>query len=358
MDKNHVLEKLRQLTEELGRRPTPDEFMKVIPRLEIRKSFTSFEDLLAAAGVFIPRPKRKRNLAPYLNTPGVISPLIPPDDIPIEDIIRAQAERFKQRKLAHDAHKWMKFKVLTDLPIGINWFGDPHLDDDGCNWPLLLEHIEICKTVPGVFGANIGDTHNNWVGRLMAEYANQSITRGTAFKMIEWFFKDAGINWIVMLLGNHDDWNMGAETLKKIAQNVCPMVDWRAQFKLEFANGFEFLIDAAHNHAGHSQWNSLHAQQKASSMGGIADLYIAGHLHNWAIAMNECPQTNRIYGLARARGYKQIDHYGEKLGFGSQKFGASIMTVIDPKANPVNKLRLFADPREGADYLTYLRSRR
>jgi hypothetical protein len=251
----------------------------------------------------------------------------------------------------------MEFKVASDLPIAINWFGDPHIDDDGCNWPLLKKHIELCKNTPGMFGANIGDTHNNWVGRLAKEYANQNTSRGTAFKLIEWFFLESGVNWLMILLGNHDAWNFGAETMSRITKNVCPMSDWRAQIKLSFSNGAECLIDAAHDHSGHSQWNSLHGQQKASAMGGIAHLYIAGHKHNWALAQNECPHTGRIYHLARTRGYKHIDHYGENLGFGSQKFGSSIVTVIDPKANDLNRIRVFADPEEGAAYLTYLRSK-
>lgn len=283
---------------------------------------------------------------------------LPEDDIPVDEIIDMMCKRFGKRSNAHAAKKWMKFEVDTDKPIGICWFGDPHIDDNGCNWPVLREHIEICKNTDGMYGANIGDTHNNWVGRLVKEYANQDTSRATAFKLIEWFFKDSGIKWLIMLMGNHDSWNFGNESMSRIAENICPMIDWRAQFRLVFKNGRECRIDAAHDHTGHSQWNPLHAQQKASMMGGTAHLYIAGHRHNFASMQTECPHSNRVYWLVRVRGYKFIDSYAENLGFGGQKNGASVVTVIDPTADDLNMIKCFSDVKEGAEYLTYLRSKK
>lgn len=283
---------------------------------------------------------------------------LPEEDIPTEEIIKTMCDRFSARKANADATKWRKFQVNTDKPIGICWFGDPHLDDNGCNWPALKEHCEIVAETEGMYGANIGDSHNNWVGRLMREYANQDTSIATAYKLIEWFFKDSGIDWLIMLTGNHDSWNDDARYLKSVCKNICPMVDWRAQINLVFKNGREVKIDAAHDHKGHSQWNALHGQQKASSMGGSADLYIAGHRHNWALAQNECPETGRVYHLARARGYKHIDQYAVTCGFGNQAHGSSIVTIIDPKASPLNLVRCFSDVREGAEYLKFLRGRK
>jgi len=56
-------------------------------------------------------------------------------------------------------------------------FGDPHLDDNYCNWDVLTEHIDIAASHPRIFGMNIGDSHNNWVGRLMRLYAEQDTSR-------------------------------------------------------------------------------------------------------------------------------------------------------------------------------------
>lgn len=333
-----------------GRTPKFEEFNKYQKGLHYRLKVCfegKFSNLLDAAGF----NQNIRNESSSLITP----PNFEDDDLTAEEIIEQQCKLFDKKKAFEVAQKWMTFKVHDDRPIAINWFGDPHVDDDGCNWPLLLKHIDIIKKTEGMFGANIGDTHNNWVGRLGQLYANQEMSRGRALKLAKWFVQDSGVDWLIWLIGNHDKWNYGSDVLKEYVRHYCVLKDWRAQFKLQFKNKREVLIDAAHNHAGHSQWNALHGQQKASSMGGVAHLYIGGHLHNWALAHHECPHTNRVYWLARARGYKHIDEYAENLGFGNQTNGSSIVTVIDPKGSDINLVRCFADVEEGADYLKFRR---
>lgn len=300
----------------------------------------------------------KKSISSGLPSDMVKYPDIPQDSQPIHKVIQNMSKNFQLKQSSHFARKWMTFGIDTNQPIGLNVFGDPHLDDDGCNWPLLLRHIDIMKKSPGMFGCNIGDSHNNWVGRLMKEYANQESSRDTAWRLIEWFFRDSGINWLLILAGNHDGWNFGNDMLKQMTKNLCTMVDWRAQFKLRFKNGREALCDFAHDHPGQSQWNPLHAQQKASAMGGVAHWYLGGHRHTWGIAQHECPHTGRVYWISRARGYKFIDHYAENLGFGSQKQGASITAVINPQATrDSNLIQLFADTEEAADFLKFLRKK-
>ncbi len=339
------------MTKRLGRLPRLTDLTRdaEVSRYKIQQTFGTITEAFAAANL---------SAAKIDSTPAttIAPPEVPDDDIPVTEIIEGLKNRYTKRKEYDEAQKWMAFKVSSDDPIGICWFGDPHVDDNGCNWPLLDEHIAIVRDTPGMFGANIGDTHNNWVGRLGVLYAHQDTSRETAFKLAKWFVQDSGIKWLIWLLGNHDAWNFGADVMAEITHKIV-MKDWQAKFKLVFPNGKECLIDAAHNHKGHSQWNPLHGQTKASVMGGVAHLYIAGHLHNYALAQNECPHTGRIYHLARCRGYKHIDDYADKGGFGNQKNGSSIVTIIDPTATDINFIRTFADVAEGAAYLTYLRNR-
>ena len=108
------------------------------------------------------------------------APELPDDDIPLDALVGQMCERFEKRNTAYTAKKWMPFKMKSNDPIGICWFGDPHVDDNGCNWPLLRKDCEIVASTPGMYGANIGDSHNNWVGRLGALYANQDTSKDTA----------------------------------------------------------------------------------------------------------------------------------------------------------------------------------
>ena len=61
-------------------------------------------------------------------------PTFPDDDIPTEEIIASMERRFSKRSAHSQAKRWFPIKVNIDGPFGIMWYGDPHLDSNGCNW--------------------------------------------------------------------------------------------------------------------------------------------------------------------------------------------------------------------------------
>ena len=108
---------------------------------------------------------------------------------------------------------------------------------------------------------------------------------------------------------------------------------------------------------GHSEWNSLHAQNKMARFKSHAHLYISGHRHNWGLAHIEDVERKTTAWLARARGYKFHDTYAFVKGFEQQNFGQAILQVIDPNNDsPVSWTQCFADPHEGAEYLKFRQS--
>jgi len=284
-------------------------------------------------------------------------PVFPDARVPTDQLIERMSADFERRNAAEAARKWFQVKVKQPGPIGIAWLGDPHVDDNGCNWPLLRRHLATIRDTPGMFAANLGDVENNWAGRLAHLYAAQDTSKATAKQLVEWLFGEAGVEWIVLLLGNHDVWGGNGDALSRIARGGAPMADWAAQFRLTFANGREARIWASHDFPGHSMWNPLHGPTKAARFTGAADLYICGHKHNWALAATEDDHRNAVYWTARARGYKFLDDYAMKLGHGGQEHGAAIVSVIDPEAEGPAFLSCFADVGEAAEYLTWKRQR-
>lgn len=293
---------------------------------------------------------------------GLELPDFPAEDIPIEDELKRAAERFEKRQASHAAHTWFEVKVKDKKPIGILWVGDPHIDDNGCNLPVLLEHCRICGETEGMYGANIGDTTNNWVGRLLKKYADQDASAKTARRRAEWLMMDSGIKWLIWLLGNHDSWNDGAEIMAQMAKRhgtqklVCH--DWEVRFKLVFPNGATFKVNAAHDFKGHSMWNPLHGPMKAGKFGDGVHLYVCGHKHNWAVFQFENADMGMNQMFIRVRGYKYLDEYARRLGITEQQRGASIMTIFDPDKDPnAGGITVYEDIAAGAEYLTWLRSR-
>lgn len=282
------------------------------------------------------------------------SPL-PDDDIPTEQIIDLMARRFEKRAAHHAAKRWRRFNVPTDGPYALMLFGDPHVDDDGCNWNLLRDHCELAKRTDHLYAVSVGDVHNNWVGRLEKLYGNQETSVKTARKLIEWLLVDSGVPWWLWIHGNHDAWNNGIPIIEGMNAHSIAMEDWQAKVTLRSPNGHELRMWVAHNFPGTSQWNKLHGPQKAAQMKDWAHLYVAGHHHNWALHQEEHDHRNFVYWLARVRGYKFMDDYADHLGFGEQEYGASVLCVVDPNADKLNATTCFADPHEGVDFLKFKR---
>lgn len=284
-----------------------------------------------------------------------ILPDVPPDDIPVEDIVENLHARFRARKEHKLATRWYDINMKSNRPIGLLWFGDPHIDDNYCDWDSLRSHLAITDPERGIYGCSLGDHQNNWVGRLGRLYGEQDTSHKTAWKLVEWLIRE--MNPLVLIGGNHDMWSGAGDPLKWITGAHTIRDDWEAKIRINFPNGKQCRIHAAHDMAGHSQWNALHAQTKMARFKAYADLYISGHRHNWALGHIENVEQQRTAWLARARGYKFHDTYAFVKGFEQQNFGQAILQVINPHSNsPTNWTTCFADPLEGAEYVKYLQS--
>lgn len=237
------------------------------------------------------------------------------------------------------------------------FFGDPHVDDDGCHWGLLRDHCELAKRTEYLYAVSVGDVTNNWVGRLMKKYADQETSQTTARKLIDWLLNDSGVPWWLWIHGNHDAWNEGIPIIEGLNTHSIAMEDWQAKVTLCSPNGHDLRVWIAHNFPGHSQWNKLHGPQKAAQMKDWAHLYVAGHHHNWALHQEEHDHRNFVYWLIRTRGYKYMDDYADHLGFGEQRYGSSIGVVVDPTADRLNAVTCFADPHEAVEFLAYKRAK-
>lgn len=275
------------------------------------------------------------------------------EDEPIDEILARRRKAFERKAKAAEARRWFEIRIKETAPYAILWFGDPHVDNDGCNWPLLERHLEIARR-PGIYGGNIGDTTDNWpwTGRLTKLWAETDVSNKTAKRMAEWFMFEAGVHWLVWLLGNHDAWNGGTEFYQRLGAQAVPVIDWRAQFVLVHPNGSRTRIDAAHGRKGNSIYNPSHGTLRAARFGETADLFVTGHIHSFKLDHFEDADRQQVSWLAQIRGYKWFDHYAHVNGFAEHQHGAAVLSVIDPETGRVT---CFADPAEGADFLEWKR---
>jgi hypothetical protein len=254
-----------------------------------------------------------------------------------QDHIESMIKRFQVRKSNKDLTHWMPVKIKNNKISIVPFIGDPHLDDDGTNWPMLVHHMEIMaqlqKSGHNCFPVCMGDIVNNWVksGRLVKKWADQNTTQSQSYKLAKYFLHDMGVKFCLYILGNHDKWNEFIFLLEEYCQYVdLPMQDWRCRFKFVFENGYEVKIDAAHDHKGNSMYNKTHAQDRAVLFAGMKpDIILSAHRHTYSLKHDFEPDVGFIW-KGRMSGYKVIDEYAEFLQYDNQNVGHSIWAVIDP----------------------------
>jgi hypothetical protein len=286
------------------------------------------------------------------------SPLIK-GPLNIDEIIEHRTKWFEDKYKESTSELWQAVPINETRPFAIVWVGDPHLDDDGCNWPLLREHIQLMANTEGVYAINVGDSANSWIGKLVRLYGNQETSKQTARRLVEWFLNGAGINWLMWIMGNHDQWDSTDEIITLLNKNNILLRDWDAKFKLVFPklkNSEPVLVHAAHNFPGHSMWNITHGPMRAAKMTSDAELYVCGHIHDWGVAQFELAERSRSPIAIRTRGYKFIDSYSIRKGYQQSQGGASIMTIIDPTAkSQLDRVMVFTSIENGCKVLKALR---
>jgi hypothetical protein len=288
---------------------------------------------------------------------GFSYPVLPSELMPVEDLLERRKLQFAQKRAFEEATKLVPVKVNMEGPIGILHFGDPHVDDDGTDVAALEAHTDLVRNTPGLFGANIGDTSNNWVGRLARLYGEQSTSCAEAWQLVEWFI--GRCPWLYLIGGNHDQWSGAGDPIHWMQRQGSPYQPTAARLKLEFPNGNYIRINARHEFTGNSQWNSAHAIAKGLQMGAKDHLAIAGHKHISGYNIVKDAESGIACHALQIASYKVFDRYGKERGFRDQHLSPCALTVIDPAMDQKNPdlVKVFWTPEEGAEYLTYKRKK-
>ena len=313
---------------------------------------------LSAAGVDVPRSGYDHRPKAYKSESEFELPKLPSSDIPIEELIAIRKRQFSHKKDYEESSKLIPVKVKISGPVGLLHFGDPHVDDDGTDIAALERHTELVNETEGLFACNVGDTINNWAGRLARLYAEQSTSASQAWRLAEWFIRRCP--WLYMIAGNHDLWSGAGDPLKWIARQANTMYkSSEARIALKLPNGLTVRVNARHDHSGSSIWNPAHGPMKAAMLGTRDHIYVAGHKHESAYSVLKDPQNGITMHALKVASYKVYDRYAKEHGFRDNAFSPCAVTVINtklPETHP-DLIKVFWDPEEGAAYLSWLRKR-
>lgn len=291
-------------------------------------------------------------------TPDYEAAPVPSTARPIDQLLQDRIEEFERYKAHYEATNLLPVRVNIDGPVGIAHFGDPHIDDPGTDIAAIKDAVETVRTTAGMFACNVGDTTNNWTGRLAKLYAEQSTTSEEAWVLAEWLF--SACPWLYVIGGNHDLWSGSGDPLKWIAKQArVPYGPSQVRLNLCFPNKREVRVNLRHDHPGHSQWNAAHGPAKAAQLGWTDHILTCGHTHQSGYNVVRDEMTGTLSHCLRVCSFKRYDRYARERGFNLRSIEPVVVTVIDPDAQSEAELvTVFLSLHSAARYLTLLRRER
>lgn len=290
--------------------------------------------------------------------PFDVEPL--PDELPTaEELLARRRKQFVRTAAAKEARKLIPVKVKIDGPFGIAHGGDPHLDDNGTDISLVERHVEIINRTEGLFGANVGDFQNNWIGRLARLFGEQSLSAKEAWVLVDWYIR--AVPWLYLVGGNHDAWSGAGDPLNWITKQAGALYEMNGvRLELTTPKGRAIRVNARHDFKGSSVYNTAHGPMKAAKFGWRDHILTCGHTHVSGFGYEKDPSTGLISHCIRVASYKTYDKYAEDKGLPDQTIFVCPVTVIQPQYsdNDPRLITFLPDPEQAADFLTFLRLRK
>ncbi|MBC2806650.1 hypothetical protein C3Y94_026210 [Rhizobium ruizarguesonis] len=280
-------------------------------------------------------------------------------DIDVRKLIERRIEQFARKSAIHQREQLLPVKCNVDGPIGLGFFGDMHLDDDGTDLAEVLAHVDLFDgSNEGLFAANVGDSFNNWAGRLARLYSEQSTSSAEAIALVKEVL--TRISWMFYINGNHDLWGQGGDILAGVLANSALVhKSNKVRLQLNLPNGRNLKIYAVHGFQGKSMWSEVYgAAKKAQLDGEHHDIYVGGHIHTSGYAHGMRPSSGKIWHALQVASYKKLDRYAEELNLDAKDMYNCPVALIDPYAEkPINYIRWEFDPHEAAERLKWMRAR-
>lgn len=300
--------------------------------------------------------ERKARIESEQQAPIVQLP--PAADLSYSELVRDRIRRYERKREHEEGRKLINVRVPIQGPYALVFMGDPHVDDDGTDWAALQRDIRIINETEGMYACNVGDTTNNWVGRLARLYGEQSTSAKEAWILAEGFIKELKHKWLFLIGGNHDAWSGAGDPLEWITGSVNALYQ-SSECRLSVNSGkCSIVINARHDFAGHSMWNPAHGVMKAVQMGTWDHISVCGHKHVTGYMPLKSP-SGRICHAMQVSSYKIFDRYARERGFRDQNISPAMVAVVNP-AYPDTDPRMITilhDVQEAAEFLSWKRQR-
>lgn len=280
----------------------------------------------------------------------------------LEEINRAYVELGHRREAKVAKGDWRKPSLITKItsPVFvIGLFGDPHMDNPGCDLDLLVEEVERLDPSRGVYGICIGDVFDNWV-RVLAHAGQQSTDPYCGWIVFEDLMQRHPF--LALILGNHDLWNTGtASALVEFCRGAGILVRRSGgRLIIDTGHGKPLTISARHIWPGNSQYSEAHSLKRAATFGHTEDdVIVGGHFHKGEVREHVRPSDGKVSKLVMLDTFKEFDDHANDRGFMSAKRHPVVWCTVDTRLPVTSHQRVqpFYDYTGAAAMAEHMRGR-
>jgi len=281
-------------------------------------------------------------------------------DADVDDIRARRFREFRRKSAKASADRQINIRLDSVGSFGLTVFGDTHWDDPGSDLELFEEHMNCVLSTEAMYGGHIGDCLNNWVGRLERLHAEASVTPTEGWKLAEHYLKALSPKLLFLSGGNHDAWSGARDPLRYICRGTEIVYrSHRTRVRLLQGTAECLTVNARHKFRGRSIYNAAHGALRELLFGSRDDIAICGHYHVSGLSLTKCPETGRTLRGCLVASYKKVDDFAEQHGFSDQSISPAVAFTCDvskSREHP-DRVQVWWDPLEAAEYLRYLRSR-
>jgi|TARA_X000000368_G_C23000242_1_gene698618 hypothetical protein len=276
-----------------------------------------------------------------------------------EELINARTEVFKRKEAREKSEKFVNIKIDDKKPIGLYIQGDPHVDDDGCDWLSLRKHIDIVNETDGMYACSVGDLSNNWArrGKLAGLWADQTTNGEQQWQLVEWLVN--ATPYIFIVAGNHDMWAMEGDPINWMCKPLKTVYsNHSARLKIKLPK-HEIKVNCSHNFRGHSMYNTAHGIVKHALFNARDHLLIAGHTHVSGYSPIKDANSDKTMHCVQVGSYKKYDNFAKQLNLPCKMMSACAVAVFNTNLTEDHPdfIKIFWEVEEGAEYLNFLRNK-
>lgn len=293
----------------------------------------------------------------FIGDEGLRDPNTPTSEQYLEAKTRKIAA-FQAKKRKGDWRKPVMIR-LPSRPFRLKVFGDPHLDDDGCDFDLFERHWMEMDAGNGVYGVCIGDFFDNWLRALSHLWKDHTTPPSDAWLCLEYLMEARGAALIAACSGNHDDWTHGPADPVDLLMKKYGVVYRRGAVRpmLAFDGLDPIFIGMRHKWRGHSMYSAAHGILRAGIFGWRDLLMIGGHIHQDEPRLLIHPDGFKSH-VCQVSAFKLYDDFKDVQGFMGPQISPVWDLVIDPRRSDSDpdKVKIFWTSADAAAHLDHLRA--